>query len=130
MVRFLNVLTGTKSSQACPIYGSTPKKTFNFTSPVFDPKPNTLQYGISPLHAWIRLFECILHISYRIHIKTWQVRDATENELFKQRKLQIQDRFWKQMGLHVDKTKIMNLEILMMVIFLVVPLVNQNYLVK
>lgn len=106
--KVLNVLTDTKSSQSCPICGATPKvfqRTFNFDSSIFDPKPNTLQYGISPLHAWIRFFECILHISYRIDIKTWQVRGTTEKELFKKRKLQIQNRFWKEMGLHVDKPK-------------------------
>jgi hypothetical protein len=30
-------------------------------------------FGLSTLHAWIRFLECILHISYRLEIKAWQV---------------------------------------------------------
>ena len=74
--KILNILTDTKSSQACPICGATPQKFINikeFRSEEFTPKPKTLQYGISPLHSWIRFFECILHISYRHSIEKWQV---------------------------------------------------------
>jgi len=66
--KILNILTGNKCSQSCPICGATPQKfakVEDLRSEVFEPKPNTLQYGISPLHAWIRFFECIIHISYR-----------------------------------------------------------------
>ena len=66
--KILNILTDTKPNQACPICGATPQKFINikeFRSKEFAPKPKSLQYGISPLHSWIRFFECILHISYR-----------------------------------------------------------------
>jgi len=33
----------------------------------------TFRFGISVLHAHIRFSECLLHISYRLDIKTWQV---------------------------------------------------------
>jgi len=33
----------------------------------------TYKFGLSVLHAHIRLFECLLHISYRLDIKTGQV---------------------------------------------------------
>jgi len=33
------------------------------------------KFGLSTLHAWIRFFECLLHISYRLDFKKWQVRD-------------------------------------------------------
>jgi hypothetical protein len=94
--KVLNALTDTKSSQACPICGATPKtfqSTTNFSSPVFKARPHTLQYGISPLHAWIRFFECILHIAYRIERRTWQVRGEAQKITFRQRKLEIQKRF-------------------------------------
>ena len=26
-------------------------------------------FGLSTLHAWVRFFECMLHISYRLDIK-------------------------------------------------------------
>ena len=52
--KILNILTDTKSSQACYIYGATLQKFINikeFRSKEFTPKPKTIQYGISPLHS-------------------------------------------------------------------------------
>ena len=106
--KVLNILTGTKSNQACPICGSTPiqfRNITNFDEPAFCPKPNTLQYGISPLHSWIRFFECILHISYRSDIKKWQVRGEIEKQQLKEQKNEVQKKFWEKMHLHVDCPK-------------------------
>lgn len=108
--KVLNVLTNTKSSQSCPICKSTPK---NFNDPQnisgqtnkFSPDPNSLQYGISPLHAWIRSFECCLHIAYRINIKKWQVRTPEEKRMLAEQKLQIQKSLHDKLGLIVDKPK-------------------------
>lgn len=41
-------------------------------------KPKTklnlnLKFGLSTLHCWIRFFECLLHLSYRLDFKKWQV---------------------------------------------------------
>lgn len=107
--KVLNVLTGTKSSQACPICGATPSNFLKIedfkTSKVFTPKANSLQYGLSPLHAWIRFFECIIHISYRIELEQWQMRGPKNKEIFNNRKKSIQERFLTQLHLHVDKPK-------------------------
>lgn len=68
--KVLNVITGTRSMQTCPICHATPKE-FNDlsnTTKVFVSEPESLQYGIQPLHAWIKFFECCLHISYRKNI--------------------------------------------------------------
>lgn len=43
--------------------------------------PNMLDNGLSVLHAIIRCFECILHISYRLPIKSWQIRDEEAKKL-------------------------------------------------
>jgi len=43
----------------------------NFTK--FEVKEESLKFGLSTLHAWIQFFECLLHISYRLEIKTWSV---------------------------------------------------------
>jgi len=70
--KVLNILTGTKSCQLCPICGAGPKEflaTSEITNSMFRPKPCTLQYGISPLHVWIRIFEMFLKISYRMDLK-------------------------------------------------------------
>lgn len=59
----------------------------NFGTSAFEPKPDTLQYGLFKLHIWIRFFECLLHISYRLELKVWKVAgDETEN-LLKKRKM-------------------------------------------
>lgn len=103
-----NILTGTNSTQSCPICGASPKQFMSIRdlkSPVFEPKPSTLKYGVSPLHAWIRFLEFVLHLSYRIAIKKWQVRNPEDKNTIKQRKQEIQKNFWEKMGLHIEKPK-------------------------
>jgi hypothetical protein len=41
-----------------------------------------LRFGLSSLHAWIRCFECLLYISYRLGINTWQVRGQENKDNF------------------------------------------------
>lgn len=104
--KVLNILTGTKSCQVCPICGASPKdfmKTTDISN--FKAKSGNLQHGISPLHAWIRFFEFVLKISYKLHLKKWQVRDKEEKDMITSRKQEIQKLFWSEMGLHVDKPK-------------------------
>jgi len=74
--KVLNIITGTKSMQSCPICQATPKQFNNLENikcetEIFLPNPKSLQYGISPLHCWIRFLECCLHISYRLNVKVW-----------------------------------------------------------
>jgi len=106
--KVLNAITNTKSYQNCPICHATPKQ-FNDLSNkdkgTFLANPLSLQHGISPLHAWIRFFECCLHISYRITIKKWQIRSAEDKKEFAIRKKVVQDVLWKNLGLKVDKPK-------------------------
>lgn len=70
--KILNIITGAKSMQTCPICRATPR-TFNDVnnkrSNTLLPDVNALVHGISPLNAWIRIFECYLHISYRVNLK-------------------------------------------------------------
>ena len=76
------------------------------TAELFKPIPNTLQYGISPLHAWIRFFECIVHISYRYDLCKWQIRGTSKKKILLCRKKEIQQRFFKNLHLHEDKPKL------------------------
>lgn len=102
----LNYITDTKSFFTCPVCGAKPSDFLSirdFKSKLFQPKPDRIKYGISPLHFWIRLFECILHISYRIDIKHWSIR-GNDKEKLKVRKAEIQQRFWEKLSLHVDKS--------------------------
>lgn len=107
--KVLNIITNTKSMQTCPICHAVPSK-FNDLSNkdkgIFDPNPNSLQYGISPLHCWIRFFECCLHIAYRLTVKKWQIRSAKDKEEFAKRKREIQAILWSKFGLRVDLPKV------------------------
>jgi len=82
--KVLNILSGTNSCQSCPICGAKPKQLLDIkhiNSKVFIAKAHALQYGISPLHAWIRFFEFVLKISYRIELKKWHVKDCDKLKL-------------------------------------------------
>lgn len=63
-----------------------------------------VELGISSLHAWIKCFECLLHISYRLDLKKWSVRKA-DKPAVDARKKYIQERFRREMGLLVDVPK-------------------------
>lgn len=65
---------------------------------------DNLEYGISSLHAWIKTFECILHIAYRLEIRKWQIRKE-DKEKMETRKKEIQEKFRRHMGLLVDMPK-------------------------
>lgn len=67
-------------------------------------QPEMYRFGLSVLHAYIRFFECILHISYRLELKTWKVPKTHKTEL-EQRKQLIQNAFRQRMGLIVDVPK-------------------------
>lgn len=63
------------SSQRCNICKATPTEMNNL--PLIMSKqsdPDLCKYGLSSLHIWIRMMECILHIAYRLTIKTWTVK--------------------------------------------------------
>jgi len=61
--KVLNVLTGTKSTQCCPICGVTPTKVLETKDFSLTPKLEALHFGVSPLHAWIRFLEFVLNIT-------------------------------------------------------------------
>lgn len=101
----LNVISGTNSSQTCYICGATPKQmNLQVANPRL-PKENMYAYGLSTLHLWIRCFECLLHIAYRLPLKTWQVKGDQAKQIIKGRKVNIQHQFKEQLGLNIDKPK-------------------------
>lgn len=63
-----------------------------------------LAFGMSSLHAWIKCFECLIHIAYRLDIKTWQIQKANKASVDARKKL-IQNRFREEMSLLVDIPK-------------------------
>lgn len=63
------------------------------------------ELGLSPLHTWIRFFEYLVHVSYRLDIKKWQARSAEDKESVEMRKKMIQCGLREKLGLIVDKPK-------------------------
>lgn len=82
-----NAITNTSSTQRCYLCQATSKQ-FNDIDAILqkEVKEDHLQFGLSTLHAWIRFFECCLHISYKLDIKKWQARTAEEKEKTETRK--------------------------------------------
>jgi len=83
--KVLNIITNTKSTQTCPICHATPKQFNDFSNrsrSTFMPDPKSLQYGLSPLHAWIRFFECCLHISYRLDKNMADKNKGAKTQIF------------------------------------------------
>jgi hypothetical protein len=103
--KICNAQTSTSSSQRCYVCGATPKEMNNqVTTKDKEVNFKSFSFGLSTLHAWIRFFECLLHIAYRIDIKKLQVR-AEDQERFTRRKTLIQEKFKRQMCLLVDVPK-------------------------
>ncbi|KAK7791956.1 hypothetical protein R5R35_004579 [Gryllus longicercus] len=100
-----NSLTCTSSSQRCYLCDCTSKRFNNIDDILRTPlKEEHLQFGISSLHAWIRFFECLLHISYKLDVKKWQSRGDDKAKVAT-RKSNIQKGFRQQLGLLVDMPK-------------------------
>lgn len=68
-------------------------------------KTQFLSFRLSPLHSWIRLLECILHISYCLEIKTWQARGAENKKKISRKKKEAQEKFRRELGLLIDMPK-------------------------
>ena len=66
--KVINTLTDTKSTMRCYVCGATPKQ-FNNLRDLPSSSEEAYQYGLFPLHKWIRSFEMLLHIGYRIPVK-------------------------------------------------------------
>lgn len=101
-----NAATGTASTMRCYICKQSPKDFNNLKKVSSDAlDPNSLKFGLSILHARIRFFESILHLSYKLPLKKWQARSKAEKKTVSERKKQIQDAFRQEMGLLVDVPK-------------------------
>lgn len=104
--KICNAVASCASTQTCYLCGAKPRDMNNINAlSTKQVNQEYLSLGLSPLHSWIRFFECILHISYRLEIKTWQVRGAENKNKLAEKKKYIQDRFRKDLGILVDMPK-------------------------
>ncbi|GBP65579.1 hypothetical protein EVAR_87555_1 [Eumeta japonica] len=92
--------------QVCGVCKATPKVMNDLEAVAkLVPDISKFEYGLSTLHAYIRVFECILHIAYRQKIKKWRVSKPAEKLIVKQTKMEIVKKIKEQMFLSVDIPK-------------------------
>lgn len=100
-----NAATDTKSTSKCYICGAT-SKSFNDLNKRNDVSSEALEFGLSVLHARIRIFESILHLAYKLPVQKYRQKKTTdEKALETQRKSEIQVRFRNETGLLIDMPK-------------------------
>ncbi|KAK9731650.1 hypothetical protein QE152_g13470 [Popillia japonica] len=93
------------SSMMCHICKATISKMNDIVSlKSYSVEPETLQFELSVLHAYIRCFECLLHIACRLEVKIWKVT-KDKKELIEKRKKNLQIEFRRKMILIVDIPK-------------------------
>jgi hypothetical protein len=104
--KVINALTSTASSQSCNICSAKPSEMNNIK--LIRSKPvnkEALFLGLSPLHCWIRCFEYVLHLGYKMKIKSFYAKTSAQKESVKERKATIQRRFREELSLFVDMPK-------------------------
>ena len=95
----------TNSTQCCSICGSKPTQMNDLVQIrrlKAMVKEDNLKYGLSTLHAWIRSMEFCLHLSYRLDVKTWQVKEINR-EAVNIRKKRIQRELRAKLCITVDQ---------------------------
>lgn len=103
--KVINSITNTSSSMRCYLCNSTSKQFNDIDAMLKKPiDENNLQFGISSLHAWIRMMECCLHLSYKLSIKNWQARKE-DKKIVEEEKKKVQQGFRERLGLIVDQPK-------------------------
>ena len=104
--KFCHTLTDTKSTQSCYNICHAKPKEMNDLKNINNKLANIENYsfGLSTLHSWIRFFECCLHVSYRMEIKSWQAKGENKTKM-ELRKKQIIDGLRKELGIMVDQPK-------------------------
>lgn len=100
-----NAATNTLSTSRCYICGAT-SKNFNNLDMKTVLCPQALDFGLSVLHARIRIFESILHLAYKLPVKKYRERKThEEKQLEEKKKKEIQKQFRIRTGLLVDMPK-------------------------
>lgn len=88
-----NALSNTPSMK-CFICGAKPTEMNQLEKCIAkNVKEKYFEFGLSPLHSYIRFFAYILHLSYKLEIKMWQARSAEHKLNVLQRKERVQAEF-------------------------------------
>ena len=105
--KVINSLTDTKSTQSCNVCGSKPKEMDDID--LVKKKPvneQTLKLGMSNLQCWIKCFEFILHLRYKMENQKFQARTEKEKLSVNLRKNLIKSKFREKLSLIVDQPKV------------------------
>lgn len=103
--KILNIIESQPSQQTCAICGATPSQFWDIDGILERPlKQSALKHGISPLHAWIRVLEFLLHLGYKIPFKKWRIPSALHDS-FEQHRANIRKVIRQELGLPVDQVK-------------------------
>lgn len=88
--KVLNIITGTNSQLRCPFCKLTASQFNNLVTCYAQPTiKENMRHGINPLHAWIRIFEFLLHLGYKNYplVKKWRIsKGSNEFQIVEQRK--------------------------------------------
>lgn len=102
-----NAATATISTLRCYVCGKT-SKDFNDLTSTKPERTETFKFGLSILHARIRFFEFLLHLSYKLSAKVHKnrINDKNDKERIQMAKVNIQKEFKDKLGLLVDIPKV------------------------
>lgn len=99
----LDYLTDTSFSN-CNVCGAKPSQMNNLkVLKKLVCNEDVYEFGLSTLHCWIRFFECLLHIAYRLKLpeKKWRVTDEEDKKKVLKTKKDIQDAYKDQRGMYL-----------------------------
>lgn len=98
-------VTGTPAASSCFICGATTSKMNKIEEVQAMPvNEQALQFGMSPLHARIKLMECLLHVAYNIEFKRGRV-DLRTRPIKEARKDLIKRELREKIGIQIDTVK-------------------------
>lgn len=104
------LISDVNSSQNCHLCCSKPnpfdQHQLNTTATQSIINPESFKHSLSPLHAWVSCFECLIHLSCYLGEKDyWNDGSDLFSVRYSQRKAQIQQQFYDEMGLIIDKPR-------------------------
>lgn len=101
-----NAVMKNRASAVCYICQASPKHMNDLQNIIKRPcNENAFALGLSTLHAQIRSFETLIHLSYKLEVQCWQARGNEAKKRVEEKKNYIQNRLRTEMGLLVDIPK-------------------------
>ena len=101
-------ITETSSTAVCTVCQAKPSQ-FNQLKQVrlMPVSQSALMLGLSTMHAWIRFFEFVVHLSYKAEegVKQWTRLNTEQKKVVDEKRKRVQSMFWDRMGLHVDQPR-------------------------